>query len=109
LNQPAQQTVRGITYGWNDDKTILTVSGHISEGYANYSYMVFTKQPLPAGLEAGKTYHVKYASVNVSLYIYSHNASRSAVKIFTSKTSGDFTIPDDTELLDVRFYFGPNI
>lgn len=109
LNQLAEQTSLGITYGWNNNKTILTVSGSISEGYNNYSAMLFVKQPLPLGLETGKTYHVKYASVNVPLYIYSHNASRSAVRIFNSKTSGDFTIPDDTEEMDVRFYFASGI
>lgn len=61
---------------------------------AYYNYYVDASR-LPSYIVAGRTYQVEFGSQNVNFIIYKYSGSGTETAIFSSKGSGEVTIPSD--------------
>ena len=99
---PKQNVTRaGVTYTWLDENT-CGVSG-TSTGTA-FCSMFTEANSLPFGMEAGKTYQLKFSSTRVILQIWFYiNGVATPTPQIATRNDEIFTVPNDATGVNIRF------
>lgn len=94
----ANITTQGVTFTWNDNKTVCTVNG-TNTSSTSIAVQVFlgSTSSIPYGMEAGETYYVSVKSTNskvqLGFYFYVDGTYSSGAFFYEN---GKLTIPETT-------------
>lgn len=97
------RTNNGITFTWNADNTVCTVSGGPASSLAS-TYLWSDNTSMPTGLEAGTTIKVLYSKTNTYPFLEFVFYDSEQIKISNKLVSADttVTIPDNTAGMFIR-------
>ena len=92
----------GVQFTFDDDLQTCTIAGTASGGAA-YTSLFVGSNGFPRGMEAGKTYRLKYSSQNVWFQVWKYKNGVYDSTIFATKSDKIFSIPDDASGVSIRF------
>ena len=93
-------TERGVTFSWNGSKVTITGTSTQSSGWVLYQ----DKANLPEGIEAGKSYHVKFSSTDIIFRVYAYDANEESTQILSTKEDTELVIPNNAVGISFRLY-----
>lgn len=94
------RTTDGVTFTWNSDGSCTVKGTNTSAVICNiWSY----QGGLPVGIEAGKTYYIKYSSETVNLR-FSNYSSGTGRTFLETKTDAIVTIPKTCTALHIQLH-----
>ena len=91
-------THKGIKFSWRGDSALVTGT---STAIA-LNNIFFNGNALPDGIIPGHEYSVEFSSTNVNFCVYDYSGGALGDTLFSQKTGGKFTVPDNCTGMIIR-------